>query len=855
MRASIQTKLLVMCVLLVLLTAVSISATYYILAKQAQHRESQQRIRIAFDIILDDINNRLQSYSERFDDLLKQDSAINWLTRFYNQNHGNLASKQFILSSLSKMGDVVKNFGSLISTDYLTIYGADKRLLVVYKRIDEEHGTVGGYVISETGKDSYLAMDDFSKLSDMFSQKQAIPDTSLPDGVSGFFEGEDIPDAISASLFSKGSRIGLRIVAPISIEESKEGTLVGEVFLTQPLVERYASLSETGVNFFVGDQFSLGTLSAQAHVGDDNSGKQSTACETLLSKTVEIDVEPVQFGEQAYYQGQCALQSDSGRIGAITVSLSQEIEKREIKKIMTAVLSVSGVVTGVAFILSLLFSRKAIHAIQSVVNVIVAAAEGDLRKTAAVMTHDEFGRLATKLNQMITQLRNMSGEVQNASYAVNATADTILQQMKTLIRHMEQQSSSVENTTIASEHIRQFIDVVAHNTDNLLSAASQILSSIQEIRASIEEVTGSTSSLTANLHLISSSVEQVDGTVKQISGDSGQLEDVARQTETEALNIDQALQNVSQNATQAKQLARTTMEAATNGQFSVEASIEGIMRLKKSVSHTAQIIEEVNRWGEQVSSILDIVDEITEQTSLLALNASIISAQAGTHGKGFAVVADEIKNLAIRTKASTQKIGTLVHELQMKTGEGVRHIAEGITKADEGVHLVSAVKDALTSILDSATRSSNRAEDTARVIQETVQSSQAISASMGHVTDMVSHIRTALQKQARDVEQVVSAVENISGMSEQVNRANIEQKRAVEEIEESMVGVTEQFSNMSEQTGTLQHNAEQIVEAMHIIDSTTENILQNATDISGKTVQQLIQQSDVLHKIVGVFKV
>ena len=100
------------------------------------------------------------------------------------------------------------------------------------------------------------------------------------------------------------------------------------------------------------------------------------------------------------------------------------------------------------------------------------------------------------------------------------------------------------------------------------------------------------------------------------------------------------------------------MNAAARGQASVEASIRGIAELKTVVGNTAQIIQEVNLWGEQVSSILGIVDDITEQTSLLSLNASIISAQAGVHGRGFAVVANEIKELAVRTKNSTREIGT-----------------------------------------------------------------------------------------------------------------------------------------------------------------------------------------------------
>jgi methyl-accepting chemotaxis protein len=696
-------------------------------------------------------------------------------------------------------------------------------------------------------------MDDFSQLTAMLHEKQAIPDAPLPSGIAASYDG-DIPDSISADLLRTGQNVGLRIIAPIYHNEKKTGVLVGEVLYTQSMVERYALLSETDVNFFAGDQLSVGTLAAQTQL-DPNASEQLVACEEILSSNQEINVSSVTFDQQDYYQGRCALKNSQSTIGTITVSLSQDIEKQEVHRILKAVLSISGIVIGVALVLSLLFSRKTIRSIHHIVSVIGAAAEGDLRKTAMTMTHDEIGMLAMKLNQMITQLQTIAGQVQKSSYAVNSTADTILQQMETLIQHMEQQSASVDNTTISIEKIKLFIDVVARNTTELLAAAEQILSSIRETHASIEEVTKSTGSLMTNLHLISSSVDQVSQSVKHVAGNIEQLENVAQHTETEIHHIDQSLRNVSQNANQAQQLAKETMDAATSGQASVEASIQGMAELKEVVINTAQIIQEVNTWGEQVSSILGIVDDITEQTSLLALNASIISAQAGVHGRGFAVVADEIKELAIRTKASTKEIGTLIHELQKKTGEGVNHTAEGLKKADQGMELADAVKDALSVILGRATHSSKRASDTAQVMQQTADSSQAIRSSISSVTKMVSEIRTAIQEQEQDIEQVVVAVENISSMSTQVNRASVEQKNATSQIAGSMEHIAEKFSGIADQTGELKQNSDQIVTAMHTIESTTEQILQNASDISGDTVKNLVRQSVVLQKVVNVFKV
>ncbi len=852
-KISIRTKLLALCLLLVMLTTVSISIAYYNMTRQDKHRESRQRIRIALDIIFDDLLSQRREYVKQFQEFMKRDIRLGWITSYIEQEPKEVGSPQFIVSSLSKVVEDFKSFGSLISANRLLLYGSDKRLLAAYQR-EGSLETVGGYVISSTGQDTYLPMDDFSYISSMLYQKEPIPDNPLPDEISPFYE-EDFPTITTAQLFRERELLGLRISAPIYYtEENRTGVFVGEILYTYDMIKRFASLTETAVNFFAGTEFSIGTLPSQKQI-DADVLEYAVECDALLNRQALFEVIPATFDTQHYYQGQCVLKEGGESLGAITVSFSQEIEKQAIAKIFVTVFTIAAIVGGVAFALSILFSRRTIHAIHETVAVIVSAAEGDLRQTARVVSRDELGMLAMKLNQMITQLRTVSGQVQQASNSVNSTADSILQQMELLIKNMEQQSGTVDNTTLAIKKIREFIENVSQNTNTLLSAAAQILSSIQETRASVAEVTTSTDSLTTDLFLISSSVDQINQTMKQIGDHTEQLQEIARETETEVHHIDQSLQNVSVNADQAQQFAKATMDAAIHGQKSVEASMNGMDELKEVVLKTAGIIEEVNTWTERISSILNMVDDIAEQTSLLSLNASIISAQAGVHGRGFAVVANEIKELATRTKMSTREISDLIHEFQRKAAQGVEHTAEGLKKADQGIELARAVQEALTTILDSATHSSTRAADTAQVIQQTAVSSQAISTQMNQMTGMVSNITTAIQQQEHDIEQVSQAVESISGMSEQVNRASLEQKRAADEIAQSMEYVTDRFNGIAAQTDELKHYSEQMVNAMNMIETITESILQKATDFSGDTVKNLVQQADLLQDIVKVFKV
>jgi methyl-accepting chemotaxis protein len=360
-------------------------------------------------------------------------------------------------------------------------------------------------------------------------------------------------------------------MSPIGSQEGIKGFLVGELLHTQRMIERYDALSKVRVNFFVGNQLMLGTLRTQKTL--PLTHPQKLTCEDLLNQKTTIRLGVSKIEGLDYYQGQCTFKAVQDPAITIVANLSQPVEKQGVRKMMTAVLTISGIGLIVAFGLSVFFSRREIRSVHNLVYMIGLAAEGDLRQTAATTIHDEIGLLALKLNQMILQLRGISGQVQAAAYAVNGTADSILKQMESLIHHMEQQSASVDNTTGSIETIKEFIDVVAQNTNDLLAAAAQILSSAQETRASIEEVTTSTGSLTTNLHLISAAIDQVNQAVKQISEHTGQMEKVAQHTETEIHHIDQSLREVSLNADQTQELAKETMEAAMSGQTSVEASL------------------------------------------------------------------------------------------------------------------------------------------------------------------------------------------------------------------------------------------------------------------------------------------
>ena len=125
----------------------------------------------------------------------------------------------------------------------------------------------------------------------------------------------------------------------------------------------------------------------------------------------------------------------------------------------------------------------------------------------------------------------------------------------------------------------------------------------------------------------------------------------------------------------------------------------GMTAIRETVTRGADVINRLGARSEEIGKILTVITEVTDQTSLLALNAAILAAQAGEYGKGFAVVADEIKELAERTANSTKEIEDVVEAVRREAADAVRAMEEGVKKTEGGVRLSLAAGRALETIV------------------------------------------------------------------------------------------------------------------------------------------------------------
>ncbi|MSM38004.1 MAG: HAMP domain-containing protein [Geobacter sp.] len=276
--------------------------------------------------------------------------------------------------------------------------------------------------------------------------------------------------------------------------------------------------------------------------------------------------------------------------------------------------------------------------------------------------------------------------------------------------------------------LSEVISMVASNSERVASAATQLHSTSAEMASGAEE-------MAAQAGTVATASEEMSAT----SGD-----------------IANSCHNAANGALHASQTAQ-------DGSAVVENTVQVMSRIAGRVQETAKTVESLGARSDQIGEIIGTIEDIADQTNLLALNAAIEAARAGEQGRGFAVVADEVRALAERTTKATREIGEMIKAIQNETKAAVAAMDEGVREVESGTMEASKSGEALQAILEQINAVNMQVSQIATAAEEQTATTAEISNNIQQINDVVQHT-------AHGAQESVVAANMLSGLAEDLQR-------------------------------------------------------------------------------------
>jgi hemerythrin-like metal-binding protein len=190
------------------------------------------------------------------------------------------------------------------------------------------------------------------------------------------------------------------------------------------------------------------------------------------------------------------------------------------------------------------------------------------------------------------------------------------------------------------------------------------------------------------------------------------------------------------NCQMAAEGAKRANQAAEHGSEVVENSISVMHRIAERVQSSAKTVEALGRRSDEIGAIVGTIEDIADQTNLLALNAAIEAARAGEQGRGFAVVADEVRALAERTTKATREIGQMIKAIQQETKSAVTAMEEGVCEVEQGTEEATRSGEALQNIQEEINSLNMQVQQIATAAEEQTATTSEISSNIHSITEV-----------------------------------------------------------------------------------------------------------------------
>jgi len=365
-----------------------------------------------------------------------------------------------------------------------------------------------------------------------------------------------------------------------------------------------------------------------------------------------------------------------------------------------------------------------------------------------------------KLNQKIEE---MTSDLKEANYKIMLEKQSVEKRIEEAVAQIEKDKNYLKESVdlilakmdkFAAGDLTVSLEVLSEDEIGMLFAGFN--QSVENIRNMIKEIQLLTDTMASSSAQISASVEEL------AAGSDMQVSHI-EELKTSIDEINHSIEDTAKNIVIVSEKAKKAGEIASSGGSIVQESINKMNQINKTALEAADLLKELTKSSQQIGAIVNVINDIADQTNLLALNAAIEAARAGEHGRGFAVVADEVRKLSENTTKATKEIAQMIKKIQTETEKAYKTMLISAEEINSGKELSAKSGESLNEIIKAT-------EEVANLILQIAAAAEQQSANSATITHNAERINQIVKESTQGIMQIAKAADGLTQLSTQLQK-------------------------------------------------------------------------------------